>query len=66
MLNITLQLIRVRSKDGNFRFELSPDNDISVLLAKVSDVYLISVLELICFLDSRNHGGRGCLQLYNL
>lgn len=37
-----MQLIRVRSKDGNFRFELSPNSDISALLAKVSDMYLIS------------------------
>lgn len=28
-------LIRVRSKDGNFRFELDPNSDISQLLAKI-------------------------------
>jgi hypothetical protein len=30
------QLIRVRSRDGNFRFELQPTDDISVLAQKVS------------------------------
>jgi len=40
MLNI-MQLVRVRSKDGNFRFDLPPNTDISVLLAKVSDICLL-------------------------
>ena len=30
------QLVRIRSRDGNFRFELNPTDDISVLVAKVS------------------------------
>lgn len=34
----TPQLIRIRSKEGNFRFELQPEDDISVLLAKVSSI----------------------------
>lgn len=32
-----VQLIRVRSKDGNFRFDLQPESDISELLNKVSN-----------------------------
>ena len=31
-----IQLIRVRSKDGNFRFDIQPESDISELLKKVS------------------------------
>ncbi|KAF9535475.1 NPL4 family-domain-containing protein [Crepidotus variabilis] len=30
-------LIRIRSKDGNFRFELTPETDISQLVAKIAD-----------------------------
>lgn len=36
---ISLQLIRVRSKDGNFRFELQPSSDISELISKVRGDY---------------------------
>lgn len=28
-------LIRIRSRDGNFRFELQPTDDIAVLIGKV-------------------------------
>jgi hypothetical protein len=31
------QLIRVRSKDGNFRLEMRPESNISELLKKVSN-----------------------------
>lgn len=30
------QLVRIRSKDGNFRFDLQPEDDFSLLLTKVS------------------------------
>ena len=30
-----IQLVRIRSRDGNFRFELQPTSDISELVAKV-------------------------------
>jgi hypothetical protein len=30
-----IQLIRVRSPDGNFRYEVQPSDDISVLVQKV-------------------------------
>ena len=32
---LSAQLIRVRSKDGNFRFDLQPTSDISEFLNKV-------------------------------
>ena len=40
-LSIYLQLIRIRSKDGNFRFDFNPDDDISRLLEKVCLVQFI-------------------------
>ena len=50
-----LQLIRIRSKDGNFRYELSADDDISKLLAKVmlTESKSISVIK-VSLLDIRN------------
>lgn len=36
LLSISLQLIRIRSKDGNFRFEVNPTDDGKVLAKKVS------------------------------
>lgn len=33
--NAMAQLVRVRSKEGNFRFELAAEDDIAVLVAKV-------------------------------
>lgn len=49
-----MQLIRIRSKDGNFRFEFAPTADISELVAKVrfteasqcrSISYVLKILE---------------------
>jgi hypothetical protein len=34
-------LVRVRGKNGNFRFELQPEDDVSVLANKVSWLYLL-------------------------
>ena len=40
MIADNIQLIRVRSKDGNFRFDVQPESDISELLKKVGTVDL--------------------------
>ncbi|KAI0067936.1 polyubiquitin-tagged protein recognition complex Npl4 component [Artomyces pyxidatus] len=34
-IECTVQLVRIRSRDGNFRFEMQPNADISELVAKV-------------------------------
>jgi len=36
LILIRAQLVRIRSRDGNFRFELQPTSDISELVTKVS------------------------------
>lgn len=45
-LLIQLQLIRIRSKDGNFRFDFNPDDDISRLLEKVC---LLQLFTDVCY-----------------
>ena len=49
---ISPQLIRVRSKDGNFRIELAPESDISQFLAKVRATYEHLLSEITSNTDS--------------
>jgi hypothetical protein len=48
----TAQLIRIRSKDGNFRFDLAPEADIMELFSKVhprgSCLYIYIYLRIFC------------------
>jgi len=47
------QLIRIRSKDGNFRYEFSPEAEMSDLLAKVPSKFRCNA-NLTLFPDYRN------------
>jgi hypothetical protein len=64
LILIRAQLVRIRSRDGNFRFELRPTSDISELVTKVSYAHALLHLriqqELIrLLLDIGNNRKRG-------